>query len=249
MDSVPTVKHKEKIMQLSANLDIPGIDLFAVFIYLHNGKFTWVSNFPEAADEYAQTGLYRADILQEKSFRKLNRVIYTEEYAELDPVQSKITKFMADRNFYRIYCLSRFCSDCSLLLCTNRFDEKESNPAEFYNKTVDAFENFSCYFINNAMDIFLEYLPELKKTRFGSDANFRNNVIKNRADPPTEKLSQGEIDVLYWAAQGKTAEETAILLGLTKHTLETYRKRATNKLNAANITHAVYLAQQNQIIV
>ncbi len=249
MKNIPTIKHKKQIMELAAELNIPGIDIFAIFIYLHNGKFTWISNCPEAAEEYAVTGLYRADITHTKSFRQFNRVIFSEEYIELDPIQSHITKIMAKYDFYRIYCLSRFCSDCSLLLCTNRLNSKEKEPQLFYEKTVTAFENVCCSFIDKSLNIFLEYLPELEKTRFGTDAFFRHNVITNRADPPREILTTSEINVIYWAAQGKTAEETSLLLGLTKHTLETYRKSAIRKLNANNLTHAVYLAQQHGIIV
>mgnify|MGYP001253425383 CR=1 FL=1 len=90
--------------------------------------------------------------------------------------------------------------------------------------------------------MFLENLPTLKNTRFATDERYREVIIKNRNDPPKEKLTTGEVDFLYWAAQGKTSEETGIILGLTKNSLDTYRKRAIAKLNAANITHAVYTA-------
>ena len=99
------------------------------------------------------------------------------------------------------------------------------------------------------MDIYIEYLPALAKSRFANDQRYRHLVLKSRSDPPEVKLTNSEIDVLYWAAQGKTSEETAMILGLTKHTLNTYRKRAIEKLNASNITHAIYLAQLYDLIV
>lgn len=51
-----------------------------------------------------------------------------------------------------------------------------------------------------------------------------------------------EVEVLYWAAFGKTAGETAIILSLSENTVLSYRKEAIKKLNASNITNAVWLA-------
>lgn len=51
-----------------------------------------------------------------------------------------------------------------------------------------------------------------------------------------------EMEVLYWAAQGKTSWETAMILELKGNTIFTYRKEAIKKLSASNITNAVWLA-------
>jgi LuxR family quorum sensing-dependent transcriptional regulator len=53
-----------------------------------------------------------------------------------------------------------------------------------------------------------------------------------------------EIEALYWAARGKTSQETAIILNLKENTIATYRKEAIKKLNASNITNAVWLATE-----
>lgn len=62
------------------------------------------------------------------------------------------------------------------------------------------------------------------------------------------KLYPSEIETLYWAARGKTSEETAIILKLSPNTITSYRKQAIQKLNASNITHAVFLAAQLGLI-
>ena len=180
-------------------------------------------------------GLYRADLLQQRQFRRGNRVIFNDEYHDIDALQSRINAGREKHGFYRIYCLSRFCNDCSLLFAANRKDTAEANPEQFYQNSINAFENFCCYLIDKTLPMFIENLPILQNTRFATDKRYRNTVIKNRNDPPKEKLSTGEIDTLYWAAQGKTSEETAILLDLSKHSLDTYRKCAIAKLNATNI--------------
>ena len=52
-------------------------------------------------------------------------------------------------------------------------------------------------------------------------------------------LSKRETDCLQWVAAGKTSLETAIILGLSPHTVNQYLTEATVKLKAVNRTHAV----------
>lgn len=52
-------------------------------------------------------------------------------------------------------------------------------------------------------------------------------------------LSHRESECLGWAARGKTAKETAAILGLSVDTVRIYLKRAIRKLDAANCSHAI----------
>lgn len=54
------------------------------------------------------------------------------------------------------------------------------------------------------------------------------------------QLNGKELACLYWAAKGKSSGETATLLNLSQSTVELYRKEIKRKLNASNITHAVF---------
>lgn len=56
---------------------------------------------------------------------------------------------------------------------------------------------------------------------------------------PLPRLTRREGDVLLWAARGKTAWETAQLLGLTERTVKFYLARACARLEVRNKTHAV----------
>lgn len=56
---------------------------------------------------------------------------------------------------------------------------------------------------------------------------------------PSPGLSAREKACLQWAAAGKTAEETAIILGLSQHTASQHMTAAMLKLGAANKPHAV----------
>jgi orotate phosphoribosyltransferase-like protein len=45
--------------------------------------------------------------------------------------------------------------------------------------------------------------------------------------------------VLSWIAKGKTAEETATILGISRRTVEWHIQNARRKADATNITHVV----------
>lgn len=61
-------------------------------------------------------------------------------------------------------------------------------------------------------------------------------------------LTSREVDALCWAARGKTAAETAVILGLSVETITTHLYKATRRLGAANKTHAVAIAIHRGII-
>ena len=52
-------------------------------------------------------------------------------------------------------------------------------------------------------------------------------------------LAPRELDVLIWAAQGKTTWETAQLLGLSEATVSFYVRRACSRLGVKSKIHAV----------
>ena len=56
------------------------------------------------------------------------------------------------------------------------------------------------------------------------------------------QLSARESEILRWTADGKSAQEIADILHVTKHTVEFHIKNAVNKLQAVNKTSAVVKA-------
>jgi DNA-binding CsgD family transcriptional regulator len=57
-----------------------------------------------------------------------------------------------------------------------------------------------------------------------------------------QSLSDRELECLHWAARGKTASETAMLLHISEHTVNFHIQRVSLKLNASNRSHAVGIA-------
>lgn len=54
------------------------------------------------------------------------------------------------------------------------------------------------------------------------------------------QLTSREVACLYLAANGKTSEQSAKVLGVTKATIESFRKRIIQKLDCDNLTQAVF---------
>jgi len=78
---------------------------------------------------------------------------------------------------------------------------------------------------------------------------FHNSVLEiNQIRPPVFDLSERELEVLFWAACGKTAEESAIILGITKRGIRFHVGNILIKLNAANMAHAVAKAINYRLI-
>jgi DNA-binding CsgD family transcriptional regulator len=63
-----------------------------------------------------------------------------------------------------------------------------------------------------------------------------------------EPLTAREVEVLLWAARGKTAEETAAEIFIATETVRSYRKRVSAKLSADSLAHAVALALRDGIV-
>ena len=60
-------------------------------------------------------------------------------------------------------------------------------------------------------------------------------------------LSAREREVLMWAAEGKTASETASILRVSASAVNLYSQRAMSKLRARTKTHAVAIAMQHSM--
>ncbi|MBM3887017.1 helix-turn-helix transcriptional regulator, partial [Candidatus Dependentiae bacterium] len=110
-----------------------------------------------------------------------------------------------------------------------------------YKNTLEKFEDFCCDFINGAIDIIKQYNPTYYSSIILNDESFRKRIIKT-GSAFHEKLTGREIDCLYWAAYGKSSEETANILKLSKLTIDGYRSSVKRKLNAANMAQAVFEA-------
>ncbi len=65
------------------------------------------------------------------------------------------------------------------------------------------------------------------------------SLSANTGEKEQPRLTVREKQVLQWAAFGKTSWETAMILGLSERTIETYIAKAAAKLEASTKAHAV----------
>jgi DNA-binding CsgD family transcriptional regulator len=61
-------------------------------------------------------------------------------------------------------------------------------------------------------------------------------------------LTERQVQVLYWAAQGKTVWETAKIMDLAPFTIVNHRRNAMMKLQATNIAQAIAMAMASGVI-
>jgi LuxR family quorum sensing-dependent transcriptional regulator len=70
----------------------------------------------------------------------------------------------------------------------------------------------------------------------------------NRAAGKATALSAREIETLKWSAEGKTAWEISVILGLSEKTIEKFLASAARKLDATNRVHTVAQAFRANIL-
>lgn len=247
---IPSVQYRHRIKNLASQLSsLENFGAIAIAIILKSGKNVWLSSQPRVSLNTVKTGLYRGDLLLDYTFVKDNEVIFPKDFVDVDLLQQSINKVLAKFGLYRCYCFTRACDDCHILISVNT-SIKINDCQSYYKQTVHRIEDFSVKFIDSMLDVYLERLPELKTTRFMTDQDYRHKTLKSEPSLLTlDKLSSSELSVLYWSAKGKTSEEIASILYLSKNTVDTYRRNLINKLNVSNITQAVYVAISLGLII
>lgn len=70
----------------------------------------------------------------------------------------------------------------------------------------------------------------------------------NNAGSTDAKLSPRERECLYWISQGKTIEETAMILGIKYGTVVGYVRSLKEKMNCNTLAHLVFKAMKLEII-
>ena len=83
-------------------------------------------------------------------------------------------------------------------------------------------------------------LNEIKLTTTRSIDSFRFDIFSQGSNQTKKSpISPRESTCLSWIAVGKTAEEIADILKISKHTVHFHTKNVIKKLDTANKTHAV----------
>lgn len=114
------------------------------------------------------------------------------------------------------------------VLCSLVWSGSESEFARVRDSDALTLHVILTYWIQRVVDL-----------REANDRPVPIDVMARRRHALELKLTDRERDVLSWAARGKTAQDTATILGLSDETVTSYVKGAIFKLGAGNKTHAV----------
>lgn len=67
-------------------------------------------------------------------------------------------------------------------------------------------------------------------------------------DDESTPLTARERELLEWSAQGKSTDDIACILGVTRNTVESHQRNIRGKLDAINVAHAIVKALRRQEI-
>jgi DNA-binding CsgD family transcriptional regulator len=63
-----------------------------------------------------------------------------------------------------------------------------------------------------------------------------------------KRIGTREKEVLFWTSEGKTAEEVATILGISKRTVEWHLRNVRDKTKTTNVVHSIALAVRCGVI-
>lgn len=101
-------------------------------------------------------------------------------------------------------------------------------------------------FLGNRYDLTHTELGDL--AIFAAHAYNIYSNLKNDLVLPESLLSPRQLEVLHWAANGKTSGEIGSILSLSEHTVNTYMNNAMRKLDCVNRVQLVAKALRMRLI-
>lgn len=219
-------------------LDKCNMEYFVCYIIFNNNQKFVLSNMFHMLIPYYCDKLYTED------FSCSDKIISGNDYYlcnQVDSVSKNLQAQLENRfSIHRGYYTIKRCPECIFIfgaIKSTKIDDSEI----FYKKTHVNFNNFCVYFLDEFEELIKFNNPAYKNAIVLNDKHYRKNIIVNNKNN-FKMLTKREVDILFWAAQGKTSNETSIILGISQSTVDDYRKSAINKLDCSNITHTVFEA-------
>ena len=166
------------------------------------------------------------------------------------PIQNRWKNFLNNFDYdHSLFISSQDIVDNSLVYKFYVYDanirNKEINHE--YINNIDILNKFNKYFSDNVSDLLktvtpisidAEYRDEFKSLWLNShhqsaEKSSNNSKIISSLTNSSSKNNQPspELEVFRWYLKGKTAAETAVILGISRRTVETLLERLKKKLN------------------
>lgn len=237
---IDSIKYKEKFASLTTVLPEKfGFRYLTACLYFNANERFFLSNDPAGiAIPYYLTPIGRIDTLFLPEWHEGEDHFFPGE--ETDPM--KYASTMLAQKIYALYpgyVLVRSAGEFLVFISATN-DKAIHDPRELYRKTVDGFEDFIVYFLDQTISIVKVHKPCFQYLRFFTDPSYRKTAIKNRKRSHHHfELSQKHIGCLQLTAFGKTPREIGTELCLSPTTVPTYIKRIQRKLATKTVAQAV----------
>lgn len=235
---IPSLTYKSEIKVLCEPLSRIGrIRYFVMYIIFNDGTKYVLSSTPENfLSLYWLEKYYLYDHSAKiQTFDKHDHYLCSENLGT-----DRIFKETIEARFgmHRTFYITRKASECRFVFGALH-DEPVMNPQLLYKDCIHKFEDFCIDFLDKTIGMIKMHNPNYSRSIILNDKYYRKAVIKNIFNYEY-KLTEREIECLYWAANGKSSSETAIILKIKSSTVEEYRRQIKKKLNCNNLVQAIY---------
>ncbi len=247
MNSLPdlikrySIRHDRKIAAICKPLEeYLKIPVFTYYRIESDGRFSFLSNFPEQSDFYYSEKLYQINpYLTHPKLMRAGAVVLDStpltEYQEEDILLSE-SKFHLHNTFL---ILEKFGDSVEGFF----FGTRKHSPAfaNYYLNNLDLLKKFGRHFIQETKPLLQDMLLDEYNLHLAKGAAFLERDItlplssKNPKNSQFLKtispLSAREQECLELFKQGNSAQATAAILCLSRRTVEHYFESIKNKLN------------------
>lgn len=222
-----------------------GITYFLFVRELNNGKRMWLTNngaWSEHfyAKEYYQisafenpaqkktAGIYPWQFLKgQEVFQEAREYFNIDHGATLVEIYPDKTEFFHFASFPKNYQVNQLYTEHKdvLYLFVKFFKDKAKNLiTQLENKTIDIPMPSSSLCIPAEADFTQEQVAKFVQTI----ANDRYYLYQ---EPHSVYLTQKELECMKWSVKGKTSEEIALLMNISKRTVEAHMENVKQKMN------------------
>lgn len=229
--------NKEKISHVCTELKVKcGMDYFVCYMVFNNGQKFVLSNMYHLLKTYYLESLYLEDYSCNDNIIIGNNYYLCDEAESVsDKLKDELeNRFLIHRGYYTI----KRCPECIFIFGAIK-NKPISDYEIFYKKTISNFNDFCAYFLDEFEGVIKNNHPMYRNAIILNDKYYRRKIITEKIESKNI-LTNREIEVLFWAANGKTSGETAIILGVAQSTVDDYRSSSIKKLNCTNMTQTVF---------
>jgi DNA-binding CsgD family transcriptional regulator len=263
-----TIKHYNKINSICSPLaQLGSTNYFSYQKVMDNGSYGGICNHPAYSEFYLANQFYHYDtFLKHPSYYNLGVNIFLIKnvlaHNNDDPLnfivdhcintfsfQQFLILIIREINFYEVFCFATSLTD--------------NRALQLYLNELDLIKNFIKYFKSNMSTILHEvcdtsanvkefknygFMPSNQSIKTTLDEEEREILLKKfspqeyAVKQQIKNLTPREKESLYWILRGKTADETAKILNISKRTVEIYRNSCKAKLGGyLNLNSLCYL--------